>query len=495
MKKFNLLVLGLSSLLLLGSCGGKNNDKDNLNHLENKNFEYNIQYNKVNITKYKGNDNKVIIPSIINGKEVTTISKDAFKNCSNIEEIVVSDGVKTLNRCFNSLPNLKKVHLADSVESMIDAVNGCNSFDGYYINDLTSFMNINITSYSDKNLYNLYLNDKLVENLIIPTTITEVKENSFNNCKSIKSIKLHDNIKKVGSSFNDTPNLKSIYVDDLVSWCNIDFREGLINGRDFYVNNDLIEELVVPEITEVKDNTFNNANFKKITIPSTVKNIGDYSFANCKNLKTVDLKEGITNIGNGSFAQCVALEDIKLANSIVSIGDNAFSNNNFSSLTLPNSLKEIGNNAFEGNKNLVSVKFKDGIETIKNNAFSACTKLDNVVLPNTVKNLGNSTFYNCSSLKNIQLSSSLTTLPSRVLDGTAIESFVIPSNIKNFGIYPLGNSIKKLYIPYEIEEIKNPITKGNPELIVYCERPEGYAGYMEGFVEDSNKIIYGYEIR
>ena len=50
----------------------------------------------VEITDYKGSDTNLVIPSEIDGKKVTSIGEDAFFDCPSLENVNISDSIKTI---------------------------------------------------------------------------------------------------------------------------------------------------------------------------------------------------------------------------------------------------------------------------------------------------------------------------------------------------------------------------------------------------------------
>lgn len=89
-----------------------------------------------------------------------------------------------------------------------------------YIKSLVNWCNIEFSSNQSNPLYTLpvdsgselYLNGKLVEDLVIPDGITKINPHVFANCNSIKTITIPKSVKKIGvNAFGDNDNLEHIY--------------------------------------------------------------------------------------------------------------------------------------------------------------------------------------------------------------------------------------------------------------------------------------------
>ncbi|MCR5112311.1 MAG: leucine-rich repeat domain-containing protein [Acholeplasmatales bacterium] len=80
-------------------------------------------------------------------------------------------------------------------------------------------------------------------------------------------------------------------------------------------------------IAKIEGSTFQEqSKLKKVIIPGSVKVIGGYSFAGCPNLKEVVLEEGVEVIEDWAFVNC-NIEHITLPSSIKTVGNNAFLGN------------------------------------------------------------------------------------------------------------------------------------------------------------------------
>ena len=56
------------------------------------------------------------------------------------------------------------------------------------------------------------------------------------------------------------------------------------------------------KVTIIERSLFRKAEFESVTIPSSIYEIQDYAFAECKNLKEIVIPEGVENIGEYAFS-------------------------------------------------------------------------------------------------------------------------------------------------------------------------------------------------
>lgn len=113
-----------------------------------------------------------------------------------------------------------------------------------------------------------------------------------------------------------------------------------------------------------------------VTIPSTVKEIGESAFWGCHGLTSVTIPNSVTSVGSGAFQLCGGLTSITIPNSVTSIGSEAFWGcDGLTSVTIPSSVTSIGNYAFQFCDNLTSVTVPASVTSIGTFAFSYCPKL------------------------------------------------------------------------------------------------------------------------
>ena len=77
-------------------------------------------------------------------------------------------------------------------------------------------------------------------------------------------------------------------------------------------------KVVIPDtVTEIGDYAFaNNSEITELKIPGSVKKIGACAFASCVNLRSLKIENGVKELGNTCFVCLTALEELKLPGSV-----------------------------------------------------------------------------------------------------------------------------------------------------------------------------------
>ena len=211
-------------------------------------------------------------------------------------------------------------------------------------------------------------------------------------------------------------------------------------------------------VTAVADKGFeNNTNLTTITLPESVKTVGNKAFYGCSKLSAVTFN-GQTAIGDEAFRNCTSLINVSLPTGLKTIGDRAFQGANsitqiefkdgiesigafsfmdckaLTAVRLPNTTKSIGTSAFENCIKLTYASVGDNLTSLGNSAFRNCSVLTEISIPGTTLTIGEKAFQNCKTLALATLNSGTTTIEGFCFDGcTELLSMTIPGTVRTIG--------------------------------------------------------------
>lgn len=139
-----------------------------------------------------------------------------------------------------------------------------------------------------------------------------------------------------------------------------------------------------------------------VTIPSSVKKIGDRVFKGNNKLTSITIPNSVTLIGCESFLNCNNLTNINFPESVISIGNSAFKGcSKICSIDITNSVTRIGESAFQNCSAATSLTIGNSVSEIGDNAFLYCSSLTDLIIPFSVTSIGSSAFSGCDSLKDV----------------------------------------------------------------------------------------------
>ncbi len=273
----------------------------------------------------------------------------------------------------------------------------------------------------------------------------------FSRCEKLESITLPASMQAFdkGIIYN-TPSLKELkFTGTSVIYA---IEDGVIYNKDkttliYYFAGKTDAEFVVPEgVTDIAPYSFYhgtddyNQYLKKISLPASLKKIGNYAFSYAK----------ITDI---TFAEGCELE---------SIGSYAFSYSDIMAIDIPDTLKEMGSQAFYNCKKLTTLDMPTGgkLERIEGNTFYGSAQLKSIVIPEGVTWIGYAAFYNCYALESVVLPDSLEAMDGSVFTYcNSLKSVKLPENpaFKEIPNYTFQNctALEEITIPDNIEVISS----------------------------------------
>lgn len=299
------------------------------------------------------------LSSVQFGNSLITIGESAFSGCTGLTNLEIPNSVKTIgNEAFDDCTGLTSISLGNSLEGIgYAAFRGCKGLTTVEIPNSVK----TIGDWAFDNCSKLF-------SLTISDSVEYIGMEAFIRCTALNSVRIGRSVTHIGrdafgrGDFGNCENLKRVYINDLSTWCNIDFENPTSNPTYFshslYLDDSEIIELVVPNIvTAIKKYAFINCDkFSSALIGNTVESIEKQSFAQCRKLKSVVFPNSLVTIGEYSFVGCYQLQSIIIPNSVTAIDKGAFySCNNLISLTIGSGVRKIGECAFLGSYDLKNI--------------------------------------------------------------------------------------------------------------------------------------------
>lgn len=212
------------------------------------------------------------------------ISHSAFRDCKNLKQIILPEGIKTLDYySFMGCTELSSVNIPSTLE-----VIGTDIF-----------------------------SESKIESITIPNTLLLVSEGAFN--KDTRIIFDSSN-KEIKRSILHSAKQSEIVLSEGVE---------IIHNSAFEYCDSLKSINIPVSLQEIRNNVFKNCNslieLTGIEKASNLKKIGEYAFYNCR-LTDVELPEGLEEIGVKAFFQCRYLKSVLLPKSLLKLGRNSISN-------------------------------------------------------------------------------------------------------------------------------------------------------------------------
>lgn len=301
----------------------------------------------------------------LDGIPLKLISSGAFYNNAMVTSLTVKNPIERIAyRAFCNASNLKNVTFYNKGE-------GIDFIDTLAFSDCRSLESIDLSN----------------------SSITEIPENAFSNCASLKTVKLPSTVTKIADdAFANCKKLEEIQglSNCKISEIGTDAFAGCYNLKTFDISS--------ATITSLPDTICSNMYaLTSIHLPKTLTSIGTSALEGCKKLEEItgisDCK--LTSIGANAFASCSALKEVDLSkSSFTALPASAFAKDTaLTSVKLPDSLTEIGEKAFVGCGAMEKIDLSNTkLTTIGKNAMAEMNDLMYINLPDTVKNVGQSAF-------------------------------------------------------------------------------------------------------
>ena len=395
---------------------------------------------------------EIIIPEFSpDGYLITAIDEEAFEGCAGLTAVTIPANIEVIyDSAFRNCVSLENLVLTEGLRTIASTVNGTNG---------------------------AFVGCTALESVAIPSTVAEIGNTTFYGCSALTTVVFRDSSEvrmTIGrEAFSGTALSGALSVPAKVSAIG----EAAFEGTP-------ISALTIAEgeyLKAVGEAAFRNCEFlTAVTIPGNVETIGANAFTDCIALNDLSLAEGLktfastVNYTNGAFVGCTSLESVTIPSTVAEIGNTtfygcsalttvvfrdssevrmtigreAFSGTALSgALSVPAKVSAIGEAAFEGTPiSALTIAEGEYLKAVGEAAFSSCAYLTAVTIPGNVETIGANAFRECIALESLELSEGLITIADTVnydngaFSGcSSLPSVTIPSTVTYIGRYAFHN--------------------------------------------------------
>lgn len=361
--------------------------------LSNGYYQYRVlEDGTAEITKYTGDEKRVVVPDSLDGYKVTVIGDDSFERLYSTESIILPEGIRKIGN--------------------------------------SAFFNCQFRTFT------------------IPDGVTEIGDSAFNSCYSLESLVVPDRVVSIGRYAFD--GCGEIFLPDTITrieegtFSESDFTEITLPsnltylGESAFSHNTYLKQISIPTgVTAILKNTFYGcSSLTTVILPNTVRGIQSYAFKDCLNLERVYIPESVTVIDSsfafddanpnvtivcakGSKAEEFAreqgfnieyptTEEEEMRNFAYSVNPNGTLSvtgyvGKRIDIAIPASIDgahvtAVSPAAFAGASNLKSVILPDGLTAIGEYAFLGSKSLESILIPESVSEIGEAFAFYCPNL-------------------------------------------------------------------------------------------------
>ena len=375
----------------------------------------------IELTNYKGTDEHVHIPSMLGNKPIRSVIGDfpshvtsvefdntdiklgcSFRNCKAMTDengfVVVQVGDRSVLTDYTGPQDLDKLCIPNYITE--------NTFASFRKMDFRevaipeSFRFLANWSFADcarlqrvtiaeglRSIGDLAFKDcASLQQVTLPESLTALGASVFSGCQMLKQLFIPSGVTKIGgvdvattiyapagsyaieyAKENDVPYMES-EADSVPA----------VETTDFAIENNVMlryvgsqTDVMIPDgVAEIAGNAFKGRMVVSVSMPESVKRIGDFAFHECRELKRIRFSDNLESIGEYAFCSCSSLEEI----------------------TLPDRLQRVGSCAFEWCSKLRHISIPCSAVVLEEDAFFDCRDLERVDLSSGVTEIGKDAF-------------------------------------------------------------------------------------------------------
>ncbi len=390
-------------------------------------------------------------------KAIKHIGEHAFEGCNNLKFVYLPNQLETIGaHAFDGCSFLHVIVLPKSVTAIGDyAFQGCSKLTSIRISSpLTmgkgAFHNAQLKGHAWTGGYGVIC-DALTPPVMADSTSFDDRHYANSNI-----LVLHSLVDRFRSDVNwnrfvHIARMPYDFMSDKIYYCIKNENEvGVVPDNETFYGTYGYSEYNIPEtvnysgqtyrVTSIDDMAFYFSQVNRVTVPNSVKRIGNFAFGKSF-IEHVNLGDSVETIGKGAFNETPWLTSLHFPKSVKEIGDSAlFNTPDLMSITVDSEnpvydsredcnalIHTATNRLIAGGSNCTAIP--STVSDIGGYAFYGKEYLSHISIPGSVKTIGPSAFLFCLGLNQVTLEEGINRIDRTAFCFTGLTSVVVPNSV------------------------------------------------------------------
>ena len=311
--------------------------------------------------------------------------------------------------------------------------------------------------------------DTNISTINIGSSVQKIPDGFASGFSHVRSVNIPNSVKSIGNhAFNGCIELTSITIPNSVTSIEYNAFKGCTTLNTLNFNADSCADF-----NSGSSHPFYNSNISMINIGNNVQRIPSYFANGLTGLTNITIPNSVKSIGQLAFQGCTALNTVYFnADSCADFNSNAsnqppFYNLNISTIYIGNSVRRIPSYFASGLTKLTDVIIGNSVTSIGAYSFDGCSGLTGINIPSSVTSIELLAFRSCRGLQKVNITdlaswcsihfSDITANPlysahHLYLNGVEVTDLIIPSSFTTIGNYTFsgGSAFTSVTIPNTI---------------------------------------------
>ena len=352
---------------------------------------------------------------------------------------------------------------------------------------------------------------RYMKTVSIPSSVVEIGDSAFSGCSALESVTLPEQLQVLGSwALSGCSSLKSVTIPSTIT----EIPANLLSGCSGLTSISISEKA-----KKIGASAFDGCtSLASFVIPNEVEYVGEYAFKDCTVLASLTFPASVTHVGAGAFRGCSSMEKLYLTDikaycnaDYETEGRSQEDDDYYDSTPLYCSKATT---LYLNGTAVTDLIIPEGTVNIPHHAFHNLTTVQSVAIPSTLKSSSDGAFSGWSSLKRVSIAdvdawfrikaigrltydglycsdwlpTQIHTSPTLYVDGVAVDSIVIPSDITYLSDCALGfGNVKSVAFPPGLTSLGTELRFCGIESVVI---PEGVTSIASGAFAGCKNLRY-----